>query len=81
VTTRVGIRELRNNTSSVIEQATQLGEVIITSNGEDVAILKPLASAWSRTVDTILNGLPDPVDTGWADELAADDAQSIEDLA
>ncbi len=78
--TRVSIRELRNHTNNVIEQARS-GEVILTRHGRDIATIRALPDTWSTYLDGILVRLPPPRDTGLLDELAADDAASMGDLS
>jgi len=77
--TRFGIRALRNHTKDVLDRAALEGEVIITNDGVDVAVIRPLATEWSRLIDRLTNDEAQ-FDTGWARELQADDESSMEDL-
>lgn len=74
-----GVRELRNRTSELIELARAEGEVIITSHGKPVAVLRPY-DAWRTELKRLLHAGLDPTDTGFNDELAADDEASMSDL-
>lgn len=77
--TSIGVRELRNRTSEALELARTEGEVVITSHGRPVAILRPYTEDWRRDLRDLLHS-SDPHDTGFADELAEDDAASMTDL-
>ena len=46
--------------------------MIITNDGVDVAVIRPLATEWSRLIDRLTNDEAQ-FDTGWARELQADD--------
>lgn len=81
MTTRVSVRDLRNSTRDVLERVRHDGEVILTSNGEDVAVIRPIRSEWDRLVDRVLDGVPAPRDTGLSDWLDEDDRLSTDDLA
>lgn len=71
---RFGVRDLRNDTAAVLEEAERSGAVYITRNGEVVAKLVPhRAEADTRTpTGRLLDRLAGLVraDTGWADEHA-----------
>jgi prevent-host-death family protein len=72
---RFGVRDLRNDTAAVLEEAERSGAVYITRHGEVVAKLIPhRADSDTRTptrrmLDRIA-GLA-RTETGWADEHAA----------
>ena len=77
MTSRVAIRELRNNTKAVIEKAAAEGEVLITNNGVVVGILRAPDDHWETLVHDLIRDAPAPFDTGMADFLAADNEQSL----
>ncbi|MFV0427537.1 MAG: type II toxin-antitoxin system Phd/YefM family antitoxin [Beutenbergiaceae bacterium] len=79
----VSTRELRNDTSGVIDRAVATGgEIIITRHGRPVAALRALEPrSWAETVADLIDALPpDTADTGLLAELDADDEQSMDDL-
>lgn len=78
MTTRVGIRDLRNRTAEIIELARVEGEVVITSHNAPVAVLRPVVDRWDQEIDRIIAGLPEPMDSGLTELLAHDDAQAID---
>jgi len=71
---RFGVRDLRNDTAGVLEEAERSGAVYITRHGEVVAKLIPHRDEPDSRTPT--RRLLDRVaalhrtDTGWADELA-----------
>lgn len=71
---RFGVRDLRNDTAAVLEEAERSGAVFITRNGEVVAKLVPYRSEPDTRTPTrrLLDRLAElgPTDTGWADEYA-----------
>jgi prevent-host-death family protein len=77
---RFGVRDLRNDTAGVLEEAERSGAVYITRHGEVVAKLVPhrnepdSRTPTRRLLDRVAS-LPH-VDTGWADEHA--DAKKAE---
>lgn len=76
----VGIRDLRNHTSEVVERVQLEGEIIITSHGKPVAVLRPFQEAWKVEALRLLHASTQPVDSGLAEMLAADDLASMDDL-
>ena len=74
------MRDLRNRTRQVIDQAKVDGEVILTDYGTDIAVIRPLTTAWSKRVATVLAATPPRRDTGMMGWLERDDAQSMSDL-
>src|SRR6056297_31423 len=77
---RFGVRDLRNDTAGVLEEAERSGAVYITRHGEVVAKLiphrdEPDSRTPTRRLIDRLASLPH-VDTGWADEHA--DAKQAE---
>lgn len=77
----IGIRDLRNNTSAVVDRVQVEGEIIITSHGKPVAVLRPYQEAWKLEAMRLLHSSTEPIDSGLADLLAADDLASMDDLA
>ena len=78
---RFGVRDLRNDTAAVLDEAERSGAVYITRNGEVVAKLvphrdKPDATPTRRLLDRIA-GLA-RTDSGWADEHAETKRTEIE---
>jgi prevent-host-death family protein len=79
---RYGVRDLRNDTAAVLDEAERSGAVYITRHGEVVAKLVPYRvepderTPTMRLLDRIagLNRL----DTGWADEHARGKQAEIE---
>ncbi|MEO1058705.1 MAG: type II toxin-antitoxin system prevent-host-death family antitoxin [Actinomycetota bacterium] len=71
---RFGVRDLRNDTARVLEEAERSGAVYITRHGEVVAKLVPhrdepdSRTPTRRLLDRI--SLLPHIDTGWADEHA-----------
>lgn len=78
--TSIGIRDLRNNTSEVVQRVQLEGEIIITSHGKPVAVLRPFQEAWKVEALRLLHSSTQPVDSGLAKMLAADDLASMDDL-
>lgn len=74
------MRELRNDTRGVIERANAAGEVILTDYGTDIAVIRPIRSAWSEQVRRVLSATPPARDTGLIAWLDSDDADSTGDL-
>jgi prevent-host-death family protein len=79
---RFGVRDLRNDTAAVLEEAERTGAVYITRNGEVVAKLVPhraepdTRTPTRRLLDRVA-GLTGR-ETGWADEHAAAKRAEIE---
>ena len=79
---RFGVRDLRNDTAAVLDEAERSGAVYITRNGEVVAMLVPhraepdTRTPTRRLLDR-LAGLT-VTETGWADEHAAAKRAEIE---
>lgn len=76
----IGIRDLRNNTSEVVARVQLEGEIIITSHGKPVAVLRPFQEAWKAEALRLLHSGNQPVDSGLTEMLAADDLASMGDL-
>lgn len=76
----VGVRELRNNTSRVIERVAAGEEVYLTSHGRRIAVITPPAPVVHPQVARLLAWLDErtPVDTGWMDEHLAQRASDAE---
>jgi len=74
----VSVRDLRNNTSAVLDEIETGHEVFITRNGVRVAVLRPLDRDWDSAVDEIVAELGEPYDSGLSAILEADDAASLE---
>lgn len=77
---RFGVRDLRNDTAGVLEEAERSGAVYITRHGEIVAKLVPHHNEPDSRTPTLrlldrIASLPH-TDTGWADEHA--DAKKAE---
>jgi prevent-host-death family protein len=71
----VSVRELRNHTKQVIERIADGTTMYLTKNGERIATIAPLhAKTWAAYVDDVL--VDDAYDSGLADLLAQDDADS-----
>ena len=71
----VSVRELRNHTKQVIERIEDGATMYLTKNGERIATIAPLrAKTWAAHVDDVL--VDDASDSGFADLLAQDDAES-----
>jgi prevent-host-death family protein len=79
--TSIGIRDLRNNTSEVVERVQLEGEIIITSHGKPVAVLRPFQEAWKAEALRLLHSSNEPVDSGLTELLAADDLASMDDVS
>ena len=81
---RFGVRDLRNDTAGVLDEAERSGAVYITRNGEVVAKLVPHRSEpdartpTRRLIDRV-TGLT-RTDTDWADEHAETKRAEIEAL-
>jgi prevent-host-death family protein len=79
---RFGVRDLRNDTAAVLEEAERSGAVYITRNGEVVAKLVPhRAESDTRTpTRRLLDRITElaGTDTGWADEHARAKTAEIE---
>ena len=75
-----GIRDLRNNTSELVERVQVEGEIIIKSHGKPVAVLRPFQEAWKVEALRLLHSRTEPVDGGLAELLADDDMASMDDL-
>jgi prevent-host-death family protein len=79
---RFGVRDLRNDTAAVLDEAERSGAVYITRNGEVVAKLVPhrdepdTRTPTRRLLDR-LAGLT-RTDSGWADEHAETKRAEIE---
>jgi prevent-host-death family protein len=79
---RFGVRDLRNDTAAVLDEAERSGAVYITRNGEVVAKLVPhrgepdTRTPTRRLLDRVA-GLAH-TDTGWADEHAETKRAEIE---
>lgn len=79
---RFGVRDLRNDTAAVLDEAERSGAVYITRNGEVVAKLVPhrvdpdTRTATRRLLDRVA-GLA-RTDTSWADEQAGAKRAEIE---
>lgn len=79
---RFGVRDLRNDTAAVLDEAERSGAVYITRNGEVVAKLVPhrdepdTRTPTRRLLDRVA-GLTH-TDTGWADEQAETKRAEIE---
>ena len=79
---RFGVRDLRNDTAAVLDEAERTGAVYITRNGEVVAKLIPhraepdTRTPTRRLLDRVA-GLA-RTDTGWSDEHAAAKRAEIE---
>lgn len=79
---RFGVRDLRNDTAAVLDEAERSGAVYITRNGEVVAKLVPhrdepdTRTPTRRLLDRIA-GLT-RTDSGWADEHAETKRAEIE---
>ena len=79
---RFGVRDLRNDTAAVLDEAERSGVVYITRNGEVVAKLVPYRdepdtrTPTRRLLDRVA-GLTH-TDTGWADEHAETKRDEIE---
>jgi prevent-host-death family protein len=78
--TSVGIRELRNRTSEIVDLARLEGEIIITSHGRPVAVIRPFQEAWKAEALRLLHSEHPSIDTGLADMLAEDDLISMDDV-
>lgn len=69
---RFGVRDLRNDTAAVLDEAERSGAVYITRNGEVVAKLVPHRGEPDTRTPTrrLLDRVADLThsDTGWADE-------------
>lgn len=72
------MRDLRNNTAEVMRSISNGASVEITSHDKPVALLKPLIVDRLKAAKQLRSS--PPVDTGWIEELAEDDALSCEDL-
>jgi prevent-host-death family protein len=81
MTVTVGVRDLRNRTADVLKMAISEGEVVITSNGKPVAVLRPYQAAWKAEASRLLHLEGAPTDSGLAAMLALDDDASMDDLA
>lgn len=79
---RFGVRDLRNDTAAVLDEAERSGSVYITRHGEVVAELVPhRAESDTRTpTRRLLDRIADfdRTDTGWADEHAGAKRAEIE---
>ena len=79
---RFGVRDLRNDTAAVLEEAERSGAVYITRNGEVVAKLVPhRADPDTRTpTRRLLDRIAElaRTDTGWTDEHAEIKRSEIE---
>ncbi|MGK2887138.1 MAG: type II toxin-antitoxin system Phd/YefM family antitoxin [Rhodococcus sp. (in: high G+C Gram-positive bacteria)] len=79
---RFGVRDLRNDTAAVLDEAERSGVVYITRNGEVVAKLVPYRdepdtrTPTRRLLDRVA-GLTH-TDTGWADEHTETKRDEIE---
>ena len=79
---RFGVRDLRNDTAAVLDEAERSGAVYITRNGEVVAKLVPhrdepdTRTPTRRLLDRVA-GLT-RTDSGWADEHAETKRAEIE---
>ena len=51
----VGIRELRNNVAAVVRRAGAGERIVITSDGQPVAMLGPLEPAGGATLDDLIS--------------------------
>lgn len=79
---RFGVRDLRNDTAAVIDEAERSGAVYITRNGEVVAKLVPHRGEPDMRTPTrrLLDRVADLThsDTGWVDEHAETKRAEIE---
>ncbi|MGK2887824.1 MAG: type II toxin-antitoxin system Phd/YefM family antitoxin [Rhodococcus sp. (in: high G+C Gram-positive bacteria)] len=79
---RFDVRDLRNDTAAVLNEAERSGTVYNTRNGELVAKLVPHRGEPDTRTPTrrLLDRVADltHVDTGWADELAETKRDEIE---
>jgi len=76
----IGMRELRNNTSKVLEAVETGQDVFLTNHGVRVARITPIThtgTEWTQQFDELIATLPF-VDTGFADFLEDDNRSSIE---
>jgi prevent-host-death family protein len=79
---RFGVRDLRNDTAAVLDEAERSGAVYITRNGEVVAKLVPhrdepdTSTPTRRLLDRVA-GLT-RTDSGWAEDHAATKQAEIE---
>lgn len=76
---QVAIRELRNHTKAVLDAVERGEEVVLTRNGDPVALISPINQA-ATVADWLKEIEAEPsVDTGWLEELAGsreDDARA-----
>lgn len=77
----VGIRDLRNHTSRVLDAVNAGETVYLTNRGHRVAEIRPVAP--SRPIDTLVAKARriSRGDTGWQDELLATKEAEIEAAA
>lgn len=82
---RMGIREFRNSATQVIREVRETGaEIVITVDGEPVAVVRPFTSVdeaaeRKRANDEIwrrLNALSAEISAGWPEGLSAAEAVS-----
>jgi prevent-host-death family protein len=83
MTKRIGIRELKNNTSKIVRAVREeRAEYVVTVRGEPVAVLRPLAEEKTRKyskdeVDRLmaeLGELAERVSKAWKSPLSAVEA-------
>lgn len=75
-----GIRDLRNDTASVIAEADEAGEVLISNRGRVVARLVSVRE--KVPMEDFLAWLDDreAIDTGWSDEFLADKQFELDEV-
>lgn len=75
-----GIRDLRNDTASVIAEVDREGEVLISNRGRAVARLVSVRETTS--MEDFLTWLDDEeaADTGWSDEFLADKHRELDEV-
>jgi prevent-host-death family protein len=74
----VGVRELRNHTTGVIEAVERGEDVVLTRHGVPIARIVPIAR--QLTVEEWLNAVTDQAqDTGWLEELLAEGDDDTDD--
>ena len=80
MTIEIGMRELRNSTSKVLEAVETGQDVFLTNHGVRVARITPIkrvGTDWTQRFDVLMADLPF-VDTGFARFHEDDNRSSIE---
>lgn len=73
MTTRAGLRELRQNASELVKQAESGETITVTVNGREVAELGPVRRDQWRTWGDVAAIFDGPVDDDWARDSGAVD--------